>query len=99
MPDCISSSKISRSDDIFGNLQQQIAWFEAERPEIETAFGTDQWLTSMETEISRLMKYSVFNMFQNLFKIHACRLFNLIPEKSSIGFGFSVSYVGDKDQL
>jgi hypothetical protein len=64
----------------------------------KTAFGTDQWLTSMETEISRLMKYSVFNMFQKLFKVHACRLFNLIPEKSSIGFGFSVSYVGDKDQ-
>jgi hypothetical protein len=64
----------------------------------KTAFGTDQWLTSMETELSRLMKYSVFNMFQNLFKVHASRLFNLIPEKSSIGFGFSASYVDDKDQ-
>jgi hypothetical protein len=50
-------------------------------------FGTIDWLTAMESNFSRLMKYSILNTFQSLIKDHEYRCFDFIPEKSSIGFG------------
>jgi hypothetical protein len=64
----------------------------------KAVFGTIDWLTAMESNFSRLMKSSILNTFQSLIKDHEYRCFNFIPEKSSIGFGLSTSYVDDKNQ-
>ena len=66
--------------------------------QLKAVFGSNEWLDMMAAELSRLMKYSVLNMFQSLIKDHECRCFDFIPEKSSIGFGLSTSYVDEKDQ-
>jgi hypothetical protein len=63
----------------------------------KTAFGTNDWLTAMESNFFGLMKYSILNTFQNLVKADDFCCFKLIPEKSSIGFGLSTSYVDEKD--